>query len=498
MGKDIISKIDGLSEKRKLEIRSTRDGVEIEGVTYYVSSTGSDDNDGKSPDTPWKSTERVNREPLKPGDGVRFKRGELFRGGINAREGVTYAAYGEGEKPRIYGWVENLASPDLWEIYDGEANIYKYTKKITDCGTLVFNDDECVSRKLIPSYIGGKFVCRDDESRPFDMRGEMTQDLDVFTHYTERLSTEPSKGENFPVPVIDGDSYGELYLRCDRGNPGEVFSSIEAVANTRIVRVAANDNVRVDNLCMKYACFAVSAGGECIRGLTVTNCEIGYVGGNVQHYKGTDPNYPKGKRGTVTRFGNAIEIYGGCDSYTVSDCYIYQSYDAGITHQNTTCGSLVKMTNIVYKNNLIENCVYSVEYFLEKNMGDTESYMDNIEICGNILRLSGYGWGQQRHNVDTPAHIKGWSYENTARNFKIHHNIFDRSAYRMLHLVARDEESLPRMRKNVYVQHLGGSLGQYGANKNEEPPILPFDKSAKGRIKKKLLDKGCKVYTVNS
>ena len=33
-------------------------------------------------------------------------------------------------------------------------------------------------------------------------------------------------------------------------------------------------------------------------------------------------------------------------------------------------------------------------------------------MSGNIIRLSGYGWGQQRHNVDTPGLLKGWSYKN--------------------------------------------------------------------------------------
>ena len=34
--------------------------------------------------------------------------------------------------------------------------------------------------------------------------------------------------------------------------------------------------------------------------LVVTNCEIGFIGGSVQHYNNT----------SATRFGNAIEIYG--------------------------------------------------------------------------------------------------------------------------------------------------------------------------------------------
>lgn len=68
-----------------------------------------------------------------------------------------------------------------------------------------------------------------------------------------------------------------------------------------------------------------------------------------------------------------------------------------------------------------------------------------------------------------PALIKGWSYENSAKNFTIHHNVFDRSAYRLVHLVVGKEEYLPNMYNNTYVQKHGMTLGQYGSKEKEEP-----------------------------
>ena len=138
--------------------------------------------------------------------------------------------------------------------------------------------------------------------------------------------------------------------------------------------------------------------------------------------------------------------------------------------------------------------MYSIEYFLEKNQGDTQSLIDGCEISGNILRYAGYGWGQQRHNTDTPAHIKGWSYENTARNFHIHDNIFDRAAYRMLHLVAKERESCPRMENNTYIQHLGYPLGQYGANEIQEPLNMVFDEQAEDTLRKVFGESNSVVY----
>ncbi|MBO4941019.1 MAG: hypothetical protein J6D15_02300 [Clostridia bacterium] len=197
----------------------------------------------------------------------------------------------------------------------------------------------------------------------------------------------------------------------------------------------------------------------------------------------------------MTRYGNGVEIYGACDDYIVSNCYIYQAYDAGATHQSNMRKQKI-MVNIRYTDNIFEKCVYGIEYFLGSHGMDVGSYMDNVVMSGNILRLSGYGWGQQRHNYHTPALIKGWSYENSASNFSIHNNIFDRCAYRMLHLVALKQESYPEMHDNTYIQHLGGMIGQYGANEVKEPEIENFDENAEDKILNIFGDKNAKVYYI--
>ena len=494
--KETLQQFEALAQKRISEIRNAPDATCIKGTTYYVSNAGNDQNDGRTPATAWATLARVSEAEFAPGDGVLLCRGDLFRGMIKTKPGVTYGAYGEGAKPRLHGWDFDLASPELWEEVDAAHHIWRMVKPILDPGTLVFNGGEAHSYKLIPSYIKGQFVCRNDESKPFVMASEMERDLDIFWEFTELMTEKPSKGESFPVPDMRISSYGTLYLRCDRGNPGAVFSSVEAVTRRVGFAVGSNENVHIDNICIMYiGHHGVAAGGECVKGLHVTNCEIGWTGGTIQHYLGTDPNYPQGGRGTVTRFGNGIEIYGGCKDYKVTNCYIYQSYDAGITHQVTTWGKKRVMENVLYKDNVIEDCVYSIEYFLDMNEGDTESYMKGIEMCGNFLRRSGYGWGQQRHNYHTPAHIKGWSFYNQASEYTVHDNIFDRAAYRMLHLVAKEQASCPKMWGNTYLQHANGTLGQYGGNTVTEPEVLTFE-NAEEKLEKVFGDKGAKVYTI--
>ncbi len=495
--KSFLSEVEESCRLKKEQIRNAPDRYEIKGDIYYVRGDGDDQADGLSPATAWRTLDRVSSADLCPGDGVLFRRGDLFRGFVKVQSGVTYAAYGEGEKPRFYGWDKPLTDAALWVEINPVHHIWQWQEPILDCGTLVFDDGAAHCRKLIPSYRDGTFVCRQDESRLFEMAKEMTEDLDMVCLYDARLTDKPSKGEDFPIPLMDNQSLGVLYLRCDRGNPAHVYRSIEALPRRSMFQVGSCANVTIENLCLKYiGIHAVAAGGTCVRGLRVAHCEIGWIGGTIQHYFGTDPNYPQGRRGTVTRYGNGVEIYGGCDGYTVENCYIYQVYDAGITHQITTGGKPYFMKNICYRDNLVEHCVYSIEYFLEKTRGDTESYIDHCTISDNILRYSGYGWGQQRHNTDTPAHIKGWSYENTAKNFTVCHNVFDRAAYRMVHLVARDDESCPYMSGNTYIQPPGHLLGQYGANREAEPPILLFDETAEDTIHQVLGDMEAKIYII--
>lgn len=486
---------DSLFESRKQAILQTKDQCTVKGTTYFVSNAGDDANDGTSPDRAWASLKKVSEAYLYPGDGVRFRRGDIFRGKVTAKAGIFYGAYGEGDKPKLYGGEMPLADPSLWVEADAEHHIWRCTEKLLDAGTLVFNEGQAHARKLIPGYRDGQFVCRDDESRPFVMSEQMTQDLDLYWHYDTYLTRTPSKNKDFPIPFMWEKSVGDLYLRCDQGNPGEVFESIESVARVHMFNVGNKSNVTIDNLCIKYVGMHGVSGGGHVSGLTVTNCEMGWIGGTIQHYAGTDPNYPEGDRGSVTRFGNAVEIYGGCDRYRVSHNYIYQVYDAAITHQITT-SKKVTMTDILYRDNLIEDCVYGIEYFLNQVNGESESIMDGVVMENNFIRRGGCGWGQQRHNTNTPALIKGWSFTNPARNYAVRNNIFDRCAYRLLHLVARDASSCPIMSGNTYIQYKGGMLGQYGGNADAEPPIHNADSNAVQTIEQIFGDKTATVILI--
>ncbi|MCP4097759.1 MAG: hypothetical protein GY748_16110, partial [Planctomycetaceae bacterium] len=73
---------------------------------YYIDSVdGSDDNDGLSIVTPWKSHMKAESASLAAGDVVHFKKGSAFSGNIQISESGTaekpirLTCYGTGELP---------------------------------------------------------------------------------------------------------------------------------------------------------------------------------------------------------------------------------------------------------------------------------------------------------------------------------------------------------------------------------------------------------------
>ena len=80
-------------------------------TTYYVASTGSDANDGRSVEKPLKTLAKVSQLALQPGDVVLFRRGDTFQGTLSiSRSGtgskpIRFDAFGSGAKPLLVGSV---------------------------------------------------------------------------------------------------------------------------------------------------------------------------------------------------------------------------------------------------------------------------------------------------------------------------------------------------------------------------------------------------------
>lgn len=77
-----------------------------EGATYYVANSGSDNQDGMSPETAFKTIDKLNTIQFMPGDHIYFKTGDVFKGAFkpkgSGKEGypIVVASYGDKNAPR--------------------------------------------------------------------------------------------------------------------------------------------------------------------------------------------------------------------------------------------------------------------------------------------------------------------------------------------------------------------------------------------------------------
>lgn len=465
-----MSGLDAKAEEMKKHILSAKSEYPRNATKYYVSCSGNDENDGKSPEKAIRSLEKLNSMAILPGQVVLFERGGLWRGQLATKTCVTYSAYGEGEKPKIYGSGGTASGAESWEATD-TPNVWRMTRSIEkDVGNILF-DGKFYSRKrfarrekVLPD--GRKEWTRPDGVGEFGGIGDLKENLQ-FHHY---------KTDN------------RVYLYCDRGNPGEVFKTAEVCVHGNCVLLTSG--VTVDNLCVMFTGSHGCGGGASVK-VTVRNCEIGWCGGSFL--------------GDTTLYGNAVELYGNCSGFYVYDNYIHDMYDTGITHQYWSIDTPAYMHDCRYERNLIENCYWSIEYVARGEYSD-ENRMSAIRITDNILRHAGEGWGTVRASAtNTGAHIKGWPIESPADDFVMSGNIFDRSGGFIVDCGVADEKYIPEMDANTYVQYEGAALGYFGINdpvgrdKPDEQKLNPridFDSKIEENITEKLCDKNASVYTV--
>jgi len=441
---EVFASIRAKADRRIAEIRATPNGVVPENSPrrYLSEKTGSDTADGKTPQTAWKTIARLNGEKsLEPGTYVLFERGGLYRGCVVAKPGVTYTAYGSGAKPTIYGSPEDGANPAKWVRTDN-PRVWAYAIGHDDVGTLVFDGGAAHAVKIVirtDKKTGEKF--NKYTGRPFNSYRDLDGDLHFWHDYYK-------------------DGTGKVYLYSEK-NPGECFKSIEFNVKTCGFRVGGASDVVIDNFTVKYVGVHGVSAGTC-RNLTVKNCEFAWIGGSIQGEAIFGRDHP-------TRLGNAVEVYGGCDGYSVVNCYIWQVYDAGVTHQlNIPKKDGMKrydQKNVLYAGNVIEKCNYSIEYFLTALDGNP-SLMENILFEDNLMFDAGYGFCEQRPDRGCASHIKAWlnPNRNRAKNYVIRNNAMCFGMDVLIQVCSGlknldGSSSLPRLEGNVFIGREGDLFG---------------------------------------
>lgn len=418
------SSIEAEIAAKKSDILSDTSTVNCRGTTYYVAENGSDENDGKSQEHPWKSLRRVNSATLQAGDAVMFKRGDEFRGTIYAKTGVTYTAYGSGNKPVFKTAEKDTAGEENWILYakgkDG-SKVWKYKEKTVAVGNVFFDNYTSYALKYSPYYKNKTYYCYEDDKKKFNVKKHL-KNLEFFTTADKNCDDVSQKGE--------------LYLRCDQGNPGKIYRNIEfATVETSIVN--AND-CTYRNLCF-YSSQGLTRFGTGHDHLRFEYCEVGYMGGCVCGYD--NEGFPQNGGDGITMGGN----YNLAKNNYVHDCM-----DHGCTLELTVDEQGKSgFTDNVFDGNVIERCDGGF-LFANWSCNDPKNgpVFHNVNISNNYVAWCGYGFGayinRERQEVDRISAIDNGGNYRYAKydNVNVTNNVFYISKYTLVNAYSKGKEQI--------------------------------------------------------
>lgn len=304
--KDVLqTDIDAIlnSETKIIHSDTFIPGETYTGTAYYISADGNDDNNGLTPETAWQTIQKLAQEAggwgregiLKPGDAVFFRRGDIFRdqnfhlGTV----GLTFSAYGEGEKPIFTSSSENGSGTEKWElIYQDDAGkkIWKFYRNMSDVSRVVLNNGEALTTRIYEFYDGNGYIsCEATGWWMHEAEGvTLLDDLLPLEESMTKDLTIISRPERIPGLDYIECSVGPLYLRCDSGNPGELYDSIEFTeyAEAANIYLCASDCV-FDNISFRCngKCSIQPDNWKENQNTVIQNCEFAYSGGSVIFYR---------------------------------------------------------------------------------------------------------------------------------------------------------------------------------------------------------------------
>ncbi len=443
--------IDGYLEnayKLKREIIKSESNIKFTGKAYYVSNGGSDDNDGLTPETAFADAMKLSGAAfLKPGDAVLFERGSNFRNDSPFRtvDGITYSAYGSGAKPKFIGSID-ASAPSDW-IKTEFSDVYVYSKpletKTRDIGNIIFDFGKAWGIKLSDNVKNGdgNIITNGLESfisggHPVKTGADLINDLE-FWH----------------------DPYSDtLYLKSVGGSPAERFSSIELADKSGGITGSAK-NVTIDNLAFfgygSHGIGYAGIGADAPENLTVQYCTFSFIGGSRQN--AFDPE-------NHGRFGNAIEVYGGCKGYTIHHCYADNIYDCcwTVQYQSDSNGIDVIFEDVEMYSNVACYSNTGLEVWLlnRPQYNNPAHYgMKNMRLHDNYTFFNGYGWSMQRPNPDGNIFYGDPCVNDTTfENCSVDHNV-GMFASKWLNFIRYIGPEAYNFNHNIYVQQSDRLIG---------------------------------------
>ena len=450
-------------------------GETYTGTAYYISPHGNNENDGLSPETPWQTADRTNWGDVQDGDAVFFERGGVYRltqESVKLISNVTYSAYGNGTKPIITLAQENSARAKCWELYYEGTNgekIWRYYRSLGDVGGIVF-DDESYAKRILEWPTPEGWLALDmskmdpvngtyADGDPYSMwdlvsTGEyrtveenLTEDLSYICRVDLSDLTYPV---DFGLEFRDGD----LFLRCDTGNPGELFSDIEIIAlyqdafgNTQASLMDGYDadGFVLDNLSLKYymdhAVFSLPTHGN---GAVIQNCTIEWGGNRLHQIESSTPT------NQACVIGDSI--YNVAYNATIRNNYMCHSAN-GCTFESSE-EFAENMGTYMASGNLMENCAQGIRTYLYN--ADEINRFDELILQDNIILNSGTGMNNGNF-VNACAIELGDTDYQFAKRIEIFGNVMIGSTQAMMRFPDGSRFNMD-IHGNIFVQSKDGEL----------------------------------------
>lgn len=223
---------------------------------------------------------------------------------------------------------------------------------------------------------------------------------------------------------------GELYLRCDEGNPGDVFEEIAIIGYSDVTRgssfkvIDATDisNFVLDNLCIKYYLDTAVHGTLKSENVVIQNCEVGWGGNRIHTVASAQP--------TGEYFNIGDGLYNIVNDSIIRNNYVYHG-SAGCGFENGPMGYDKDMGVFTCSGNLFENNAEGVRCFLFL-LEDGDVPIEKMVIQDNMILDTGISMNNASGEMNTVIDI--FETQNFAKEILIADNICIGSGDTMLRM----------------------------------------------------------------
>ena len=404
----------------------------LNATNYYVSSSeGNDSNNGLTPETAWKTLEKVENERayFLPGDVIAFKKGDIWNDGTflnlsgikgTAKSKIRFTSYGIGDKPIIsvvgrpnINWVNQ--GNNIWrtgDLHDQISRLMIDGKEVL--GSWIYSEinTNISSSGMVASSLV-RYVWDDIGDGNF-----------VYLYSTQNPSNMNIK---VSVDVRAMSLYNNAFLN---------FSDIEFQGGYIAgVTVKASENINFDN---------VKIGVMSRHGLTTEYSSIinKHCKNIIVKNSLIDSEFMLDYSGTVKN-SKKSEQHGGADGIALRDCIgaeifnnIFKNWghsSLSLTSRNDEKSETTQVK--AYKNFLTApDIAYGGRFGGDRNTHHNEIYNNIIEDIRTSCQMNGYN-NHVHHNIfrnSKHSSIKTYSYgEITVQGYSTgsYNNIFENNLF---------------------------------------------------------------------